>query len=245
LGNFDDDVAIEESGFEYVTSVKLLGPTTDGIDGEDNDDFADRLASILQLMSPVAIVGSDLAKLAKTVVGIERAAVLDNYDLVNSLANQPGHATIAPIDSAGNNISSFAKIDLANLITVKNKRLLNGVIHVTDPTRTPVDITVAAIAYPGQDQLSMEAAGVGALEFLLDKANWGQPASGERRQFINKPVVSLYDVGSAVDNVEGIDRIETITIGLDGGAQTEADHTLPGLVPLPIVGDISVSVTVP
>lgn len=244
LGTVGGEVVLEES-FEYVASIQLIDPTSGGIDGEETDVYIPRLRELLQIMSPKPILARDLAVLAKTIPGVERAVAIDNYDAVAALANQPGHATVAVVDASGEQVPSGTKAEVDALLTGPDDRLLNTVIHVIDPSWNNVDITALAIAYQGFDPAVVEASAEGVLAEFLDPSFWGQPSTGETRGWTNKPLVSLYDVAGALDRVEGLDRVTDIDIGLNGGAQATADKALVGIAPLTRPGILNVTVTSP
>lgn len=244
LGAAAEPIDLEEQ-YPFVASVTLNSATSGGADAEAVDDYMARLRAELQLLTRVPILGRDLAIRAKTHVGVERALVLDNYDAPTATHNVEGVATVVPIDSEGNNVPQATKDDLVEDLTSSGKRLLNGVIYVIDPTRTTVAVNVEAIGYPGIDVAAAEATAEEAVALLLDPANHGQPPSGERREWINKTVISQFDVASAVDHTEAIDRVTMVEISLNGDAFQEADRNLPGVAPLPTVGAINVTVTLP
>lgn len=244
LGLAGTEVVLEES-FEYVAGIALNGATSGGQDAEDTDVYLPRLRELLQIMSPKPILARDLATLAKTVAGVERATAIDLYDADAGLSNQPGHATVAVVDAVGGQVPTATKTAISDLLTGPEDRLLNSVIHIVDPDWNDVDITATAIAYPGFDVGVVEAAAEGALADFVDPSLWGQPSTGETRDWVNKALVSLYDVAGALDRVEGLDRVTDIDLGLNGGAQATADLALPGIAPLTRPGVINVTVSAP
>lgn len=238
-------VIVLEEAMEFVVTVELLSATTGGEDSETNEEYMDRLREELQLLTTTPILPGDLAKLARTVTGVWRVAVIDLYDADTDTPNSPGHATLVLIDEAGEAVPVLTKDEVNALVTAGNRRLINAIIHVIDPTYTPVDITVDGIAYPDAVPADVAAAVETALNDFLDAGAWGLPRTGESREWINKTVVSLYDIAGAVDQVEGFDRATNIQIGLNGGAQASADANLPGVAPLPRVGAVVVNVVAP
>jgi hypothetical protein len=236
LGGPGTPVNLEEA-YEYVASITLNGATSAGADAEDVDTYTDRLRTLLQLMTPVAVTERDLTKYARIVPGIERATVIPHYDADTATPNSPGHATVAVHGPGGAVVPAPIKSLVDAMLTGPEDRILGGIIHVINPTDNPIDVTATVIAYPHQDLAVVQAQAVGAITDFLTGSNWGLPQTGEAREWYNKKVVSLFDVAGALDRAEGVDRATVIQI--EGAA---ADFNLTGVAPLPSPGVITVTV---
>lgn len=240
LGAAGAEIRLEE-GLSFVLSVTLVAPTAGGADAETQDEYTVRLIEQLSLLTIIPVLAPDLPKVARTVPGVFRATVRDNYDASTSTPNVGGHATIAVQDEAGGIVPGPVKDAVTDLVTAGDRRLLNAVIHVVDADYTPVDITIAGLTYANADVAIVQANVQAALASFLDPTRWGLSQEGDPTSWLNQPVVSLYDLAAVIDQAQGFDRITSLEIGLNGGAQTAADHNLPGIVPLPSVGVIDVS----
>lgn len=63
---------------DFVSSITLDPPTTGGSDGETTDEYINRLANRLQLLSPRPILARDFAIFAQDIAGVDRAVAIDN-----------------------------------------------------------------------------------------------------------------------------------------------------------------------
>lgn len=244
LGTAGGEVRLEE-GLAFVLSVTQVGPSAGGGDPETQDEYTVRLVEALSLLTIIPVLAPDLPKVARTVSGVFRATVLDNYDASTSTAGVPGHATVGLQDDAGGIVPSGVKDDVTTLLTAANRRLINAVIHVVDADYTPVDVTVNGIVYPNADIPTVEANVQAAIAAFLDSTAWGRSQDGTETSWINQPVVGLYDLAAAIDQAQGFDRITGLQVGLNGGVQVAADQNLPGVIPLPTVGAIVVNLVTP
>lgn len=244
LGEPGAEMALEEA-YEYVTSVIMAGETSGGADAEDQDEYMDRLRTRLTLLTPRAITIRDVATMAATIEGVERAVAIKGWNPVLGTGGHPGTASVAVIDAVGGLVPNIVKEAVSAAVLGPDERLINANLFVIDPTWTPVDVSWDGICYPGAEPDQVEALGNAKLAELFDPNLWGQPLSGDQRLWYNKTVVSLFDVAGALDQVEGLDRVTSIDIGLNGGAQTSADHNLPGTAPLATPGAFVGAVTAP
>lgn len=244
LGSAGADVRLEE-GLAFVLSIELIAPTAGGADPETQDEYMVRLVEQLSLLTIIPVLAPDLPKMARTVTGVYRATVLDNYDASTGTPNVPGHATVGVQDEAGGIVPAPVKTEVTDLLTAGNRRLINAVIHVVDADYTPVDVTVNGIVFPNADIATVQANVSAAIAAFLESTRWGQSQEGDPTSWLNQPVVSLYDLAAAIDQSQGFDRITNLLVGLNGGVQTAADHDLPGVIPLPTVGAIAVNLVAP
>lgn len=231
---------------DWINTITLTGITTGGIDAETDDQYLDRLSARLTLLAPRPILPRDFELFAKDTaaqLGVTvRVLALDGYNPANQTFNNERMIAIAAVDDAsGANISGGVKTAIDN--DLQEQREVNFIINMMDPTRTTVDVTFVGKALPGADPDEVESAGISAIQDFLNPNNWGQPASGEERRWTNQPVVRQQDLSTVLNMIEGFDYWTTLTIGLNGGAQTSADHNLAGDAPLPTVGAINGTVT--
>lgn len=63
-----------------IISCTLLAATYGGIDGEEDQDYLDRLAGWLRLLTPTPILPPDFSALARNIIGVWRAITLDGYN---------------------------------------------------------------------------------------------------------------------------------------------------------------------
>lgn len=238
IGSPGDSVTLEE-GFEYVNNITLIATTIGGQDGETTDDFTVRLRRTLRVLYPfVAVRGSDLEIIARTVPGVYRALAIDNYDAPTSTPNVTGVATLLLQGFDGGPVASPVKDQVTALIIPDSRRLVNNILYLRDPAETPVNVTFSFTTFSGFEPTTVKAEAEGAVADMFDPTKWGLPSSGEEPLWTNKPIVSVYDVAGTLDRVEGLDRVTDIKLGLNADAATAGDKNLTGLGPLTTPGTI-------
>jgi hypothetical protein len=239
LGSIDSEVVLEE-GYDHILGITLVAPTGNGRDGETTEDFTIRLRTTLRILYPfVAVRGSDLEIISRTVPGVYRALSIDNYDYPSSTANVAGVATLLLQGPGGDNVAEPVKDQVRALIIPDSRRLVNNVLYIEDPTRTPVSVSFEFTTHPGADPPTVKASAEGTIADFLKDTKWGLPNSGEEPLWTNKTIVSEYDIAGALDRVEGLDRVTEILIGLNADTPTAGDKTLTGVGPLTTPGTIT------
>jgi uncharacterized phage protein gp47/JayE len=229
-----------------VTAVTFVDVTADGRDREEDSAYLDRLSDVLRLAAPRAILPRDFAQFARELVpGVARCAAINLLDASANggagATNQEGHLTLVPVDDAGQPVPSAAKQQVVDLFTA-DKRVLNGVVHVIDPTYTTIGAALQVTAEIGFALADVQAAAIAAAQGYLNPATYGLPRSGEDLEWHNRPVVTAYDVGRAVGLVESVQSV--LAVSLSGGTgATDQARTLGGLAPLPVAGAITCTVT--
>jgi uncharacterized phage protein gp47/JayE len=71
----------------WVNTITAVGTSAGGADAETDDEYLDRLAAELQLLSPRPILPPDFAVLARRVAGVHRAVAIDNYEPPEAVPN--------------------------------------------------------------------------------------------------------------------------------------------------------------
>lgn len=219
--------------------------TAGGADDEQISDYLDRLALELSLQSPRPILPGDFAALAETIPPVERALALDlykpgpPYDPDPAATNVARCVTVVVVDSAGQPVPNRAAI--ADFL--EGKREVNFLVFVIDPTYTQVDVTFEATHYDGFDTDDVNTRAVAALTAYLDPSAWGAPTGGEAKGWVNVDHAFYLEIATALNNVDGLDRVTALTIGKNGGAQSTTDVLLDGVAPLATAGIILGTVT--
>lgn len=231
---------------DYVSTVTLNAVTSGGVDAETDSDYLDRLSQRLTLLTPRPILARDFATLARDVGGVSRAMVLDGYDPGNNSYNNERMVAVAVTDEDGNALSSDVKNEVDALL--QETREVNFIVNVIDPEYTDVDVTYSVVALPGYTASDLESAINAALTAYTSPGNWGTPVDGDIVSGVNwvpTNTVRYLEVATVINNVQGVDYIASLAIGVNGGAQDQNDKTLGGAAALATTGSISGSVTVP
>lgn len=221
----------------WVSTVSLNGPTAAGSDAEDDDVYLNRLAENLTLMGPHPVIANDFAIMAKNVAGVERALALDNWDPVAHTGNHPRMVAIAAVDSLGNAVGSSVKTAIHDLLA--GMRESTFVINIFDPTYTTVDVQWDVNLWPGWIGADVTANINAALANFLSPTNWGQPPTGDSRQWYLMPNVKVNDEAVVIGNVEGVKDVNSVQHRVSPAAFGTADIVLTGDAPLPRAGVIT------
>lgn len=231
---------------DYVAGVALDAPTGGGTDGEEPDDYLNRLRELLTLLSPRPILPNDFAVLAKQHAEVERATAIDLYQAGLPLdpatgPNTPIPATsqtpvercvtVAVVDEAGESVGKPVRQEIAN--TLDAQREVNFYVYVIDPSYTTINVAFSATVYAGYDSATVMAQAEADVAAYLSPANFGQPPFGDQPQWIADTKVRYLEVAETINRTEGIWYITALTI--NGGT---ADVALTGPAPLPRPGTV-------
>lgn len=227
---------------DFIDTVTVEGTTSGGADAETDDDYFDRLADELRLLAPRPILPEDFATFARNTAGIARATAIDGLNATDGTTGNERMVTVAVIDDAGNPVSTTIKDDLQ--AALQAKREVNFVVYVIDPTYTSIDVTFTATAWPGYDVATAQQQAIDGVTAYISPGTWGQPQGGETREWLSDdPTVRYLKLAQAIEGVEGIRHVDTLTLCVTGGTMGTADVTLAGNAPLPKAGTISGTVS--
>lgn len=208
-----------------VSAAEALSPSTGGVDPETRRAYLDRLVDYIATLRPGGVRAADLATLARNVPGVHRAVGVDLYDPITDTTGNERTATVFPISVTGEPVTPATAAELVDLL--ESVREVNFVVHVADPTYTPLAVEFAAVAQTGADPVAVTAAVHDALVDYLDPAHWGStvedPASWQPVD-----VVRYLDLARVAGSADGVAYLTSLTVN---GAT--ADVTLPGPAPLP------------
>lgn len=225
-------------GIGFVSSIALVGQTTGGLDAESDDAYLNRLTLQLQLLAPRPIVPSDFAAMATDIAGVFRALALDGYDPITGTFDNERMVTIAAVDENGTAVSSQVKADVAALLEAN--REVNFVVNVIDPSYNVIDVTYTVRAEPGfTDASDLKSRVDAAVADFLSAATWGSPSSGDIIQWYNEDTVRYLSLADAINSVEGVRYIESLTLRLAGGTMGTTDIVMDGAAPMPQAGVIT------
>lgn len=227
----------------WINTIDIVGSTAGGIDAEDDDDYLDRLARELQLLTPRPILPRDFEILYRRLTGVYRALALDLYDPADGLYNHPRTVTLVAVDEAGADVSAGIKAAAVTYFT--DQREVNFVVKTMAPTYTTVKVGFTATCYEQYVAADVEAAAEAAVAAYLSPATWGDTPFGEEAEWDERLTVRLFEVASVIDKVDGIDQVLTVTLATGANPLTAADVTLAGPAGLPLAGAITGTVTAP
>lgn len=223
----------------YVIAVELEGESEGGEDPEEPEAYLGRLAETMQTFANRPIIARDVAIIARTISGVARAAVIDNYNPETELSEQEKTTTVAPIGPAGGLVGSTVKEKVKNLLD--EKREANFLFFVVDPTYTQIDVEAVLVAVSGFSQAEAIAQVEAAIEEFLDPAKWGTGTQQDPAVWENTPTVRFQDVVTVVNNVQAVDHYTTLKIRKHSGSFGTTDVTMDGKIPLPKAGEMKLT----
>jgi uncharacterized phage protein gp47/JayE len=236
LGIADGSVDLIDT-IAWVDHITQIGPTHGGEDQESDDAYLDRLSVLLQTMSPEPILPNDFAILARNVPGVQRATAVDLYDPASGSFNNERMVTIVALDESGVGINTETKLALDTYM--ESMREINFVVNIADPVISTVDVTTNFTVLSGYSIDDTEVRVESALRTYLDPRYWGVDRTDDSSNPIswnNITIVRYLELATLINNIPGVDIVTLLSIGVNGGPQTNQDITLSGVVPLPTPG---------
>jgi hypothetical protein len=112
------------------------------------------------------------------------------------------------------------------------------VVNVVDFDYHNLDATFTFTSFANFDPADVEARAEQAIKDFANPATFAAPPDDARGLKI-VDTVYLYELVGALEAVKGLDRLVTLTIGLDGGGQSAADKALTGNIPMLRPGTIN------
>lgn len=236
----------------WVQAIHMDGPTEGGSDGENDEDFLDKLSSLLRLMGPKLVRASEVEPFVRQIPLVHRALGLDLYDPTaggGAGAWDIGKTiTVAIADAAGEPLDSLTKDAVKELI--KTSREVNFRIFIIDPTYNLIGVTYDAVCFAGSNPVEVKAQADAAIESYLSPAMWGSPnqGDGEVDKWVYTNKVRFGELYAVLNGVVGLDYVNSIAIQLGSNPPvTNTDVTLLGVAPLtrPKPDGIDGTVTLP
>jgi hypothetical protein len=209
----------------FVDTVTLDAATSGGSDAEDDEVYLERLTQELRLQAPRPILPRDFSQLAKRIAAVDSAITLDGYNPSDGTSNNDRMVTVIGRQDDGTALSAGDKTDLDTLLQAM--REVNFVVNVADAKYTAVEIHATVTMWDGFLSADVDAAATAALQALTDPSLHGQPTFGEERAWELETKVRLGRAYDALYSVEGVKSVTALTLGLQGGALSAADYTLP------------------
>lgn len=222
---------------DYLVAVEFTAPTSGGEDAEGDEAYLDRLGDELELMSPRPILPQHFAVLARR-LGAYRATAIDGLNPNDDTTGNPAMVTVAGVDEAGNALAAALRASILEQLAAM--REVGFGVWMIDPTYTPMDAAFSATAYPGWDEVAVQAAGIDALSDFFSPATYGQREdTGEDREWLNDPVIRYLEAAERLQRVEGLRYVDSLVIGKSGDTLGTSDVTMTGYAPLPTPGNVT------
>lgn len=226
---------VPQDSLPWVDTIVGVAPTSGGADGETPDEYMDRLVDEIRLMAPRPITPDDFATLVQRVNGIGRAYPLNLYNADTDTPNQEKCMTVVVTDDDGELVSTGAKTEALDLL--KREREVNFLVFVRDPQYQVMDVEYEITAYEGHDLGLLETAINEAISEYLSPLYWGELRSGTERLnlFRVENIVRYLELTTVVNNVPGVDFVNSLTFDKTGGTPGTIDVDISPASGVPVV----------
>jgi hypothetical protein len=185
----------------YVEEVVIAaGGFGTGREIETDESFYDRGAATLGRLVTTLVLPQHFSAAALEDPAVGRATTVDLWDGVNpaTIGTQPGHVTVVAADELGNGLPGPAEDALQ--ASLADKAHAGLTIAVIGPAVTAVAVTATVKCKPGFAAAAVQANVVAALNDYLSPTTWDWGRD-----------VYRYELISVIDQVEGVDRVATLT----------------------------------
>jgi hypothetical protein len=230
-----------------------MTPAVNGLDAELDGVYLNRLTETLGLLTPIPVLGSNFAVLARAVPGVYRACGVNllkpgsPYDTTSENDALDKNVTVAVADINGLDPGATIR---GNAQTYLNSlRETNFKIWVVAAQYATIDISAMDIyAWAGWDASvggDVYTRALAALNAALDPATFATDPSGNAARWANDPVVHASDLAAAVLELPGVRYCSLPTFGIHSGTMGTSDVTMgagSAIPALPLPGTISITV---
>ncbi len=147
--------------------------------------------------------------------------------------------TVFALDDTGQPVNSGVRTDIDTYL--QGLREANFLINEADPLYTALDVAYAVTVDPSFDADEVGTAVTDAITVFLDPASWGLPAegTGQSLEWRNINTLRYLDLATLINNVDGVDTIDSLTLCLAGGTPASIDVKLQGAAGLPSANSIT------
>lgn len=208
---------------DWIESVSTFSVSSGGADAEDDDTYLNRLTANLGLMAPRPILAKDFALISRNVIGVWRAAAVDNFlpgtNEVQTIShNYTGNgATGGTITWNGQTTAALAW----NSTALQVQTALEGL-----PNVEVGDIVATGGPWPAAITLTFQGnqAFTNVAQITASAGTW----TGGTTITINTTVAGVA-ANFAAENALGVSAIDATGIGINGTKKTELDTYLQSL----------------
>lgn len=215
----------------FVTDIAIVGASSGGTDAEEPSAYLARLALTMQTFIEGVVIARDVAIVAQNVPGVGSALVLDNYNAETEEDEQEKTTTVALRDAEGEPVSAEAKEAVEAVL--EEKREVNYLFFVIDPTYSLLDVEGEIVPMQGFDKAEVAANVAAAIEDAFSPKRAGQQPPGDTSSWVQVDKLRYQDLLTVANNAEGADYAASLKWRIGAEAFGTADITLPGIAPLP------------
>jgi hypothetical protein len=221
-----------------VVSVDLDAPASGGEDEETLEDWLVRIRDVARRLHSVPVTPADHAAKAVEVDGVDRAYVRNRYDPTGPDDDAPFHVTVWALDAAGAPVDAPTKTALLAMFNGYDRP--HGVTyHAEDADTLDLDVAITVTAKPSADPTALEDAIRANVLAATARATWDRDATIPGGFTEDRTTVLRdYRLAAAIDDLDGLQSVDAITI--NGGDSVN----LPEPLTMPVLVDADLAVTV-
>jgi len=183
-------------GVESVISIDAI---SDGTEPEDDDAWIARGVQVLRRLVNTLVLPQHFIDAALLLPFVYRANAVDNYDVTagGTIGGDPGHVTVFVYGIDGP-LSPDARVSIRDNLQMQAQ--VNLAIHVANANVVSANVTATIKVKPGYIDVVVKEAVEAALTKYLNTNTWVFGAA-----------LRPYEIVSVIDNVEGVDYVDTLT----------------------------------
>jgi hypothetical protein len=214
----------------FVVGMAVVTPSSNGVDEQSDDDYANQLSADRRLTS-TAIV---------TLIDFELTALDQNYiGRAHADTTGPRQVTVTVLGPTDGVVSAPNKALLEAIYADPTQRVANVTFLVVDPTFETINIAYTVKTAPGYDPNDLITRINTALADLLSPSGWGVPIQGDTGSavttWISDSTVRYNVLIGLIENQPGCQYVVSMT--LNGGI---VDVVMSGSgVALPELGTVT------
>jgi hypothetical protein len=213
----------------WVSEIHIDPNTTTagGVDAETDDEYLDRLADELTLLTPRPILPGDFEVLARRTEGVFRALAIDGYNPADQTFNNERFVTVAAVAEDGTTVTAG---ELAALLAdLDTRREVNFEVRTIDPVYNDVTVTFTIVVVAGADEAAVLEAAESAVTDYLDPALWAG-GSNDPPTWEGETQVRYNELITVLENTVGVERVTALAIN---NGDVGVNFALTGVAPLP------------
>lgn len=242
------------SQIDWVASVSLVTPAANGVDQQDDDQYVQEQALVVQSLGKATATATDFSTRTLEFIPdpttdeeeVGRASAIDGYDPLPSdggyqpngtgtgTYNNEREITVCPTDAVGNALNSDTMTAIG--VYLQAFREVGFIINVIPPSYSTIYAAVTVKGVTGIPASTIQANVQSALLNYLTPANFGLP-QGAISGWTNSQTVYLSRVLAVIQGAGGVAGIPAGGLALDVNptpSNTTNDLTLSGPFPLPL-----------
>ncbi|HEV2308987.1 MAG TPA: baseplate J/gp47 family protein, partial [Acidimicrobiia bacterium] len=154
--------------FDWVESVVVTRPTTQGDDGQDRPMYLDQLSTLLRVVAFRPVLPGDYAVLGLTIPGVGRAVAMDGYNPLDGTWGHARRVCLVAWAADGRVLEDAVRAQVRAYL--ESIREVNFIVDVISPLFETVDVDFSVTMFGEQDPDVVHAICIDALEQELDPA---------------------------------------------------------------------------